>query len=171
MNNNDYYSPTHLSVINSEIKKIRRRYLWHEILPTALIKLLYYDRRITSSILVKLGIKCVLGLYKIQIAHCIIIHQTTTNNVIIEEMNNIRDKIEMIQYSNQYCELVNRKKIRPIRLIELLSVSNMKGQLFNYYSITTNYQNYDYLNKRSIEYQNRIRRDVLTVDIAFRSWI
>ena len=27
MNNDNYYPPTHLSVINSKIKKIRRRYL------------------------------------------------------------------------------------------------------------------------------------------------
>ena len=78
------------------MKKIRRRYLWHEILLIALIKLLYYDRRIASVILIKLGIKCVLGLYKMWIIQYIIIHQTITNNVIIEEINDIRHKIEMI---------------------------------------------------------------------------
>ena len=86
-------------------------------------------------------------------------------------MNNIRDEIEIIQYSNQYLELINSKKIRSIRLIESLSVLNIKCWLFNYYSITTDYQNYDHLNKRSIEYRNQIRRDALTVCIAFRNWI
>jgi len=121
--------------------------------------------------IVKLGTKCLLGLHKMWISHCIIIHQTITDNIIIEEMNDIRDEIEMIYYSNQYLGLVNSKKIRPIRLIELLSVSNIKGWLFNYYSITTDYQSYNCLNKRSIEYQNRIRRDALTTDITFRNWI
>ena len=139
MNNDDYYPLTYLSVINSEIKKIRRRYLWHRILLIALMKLLYHDRRIASVILVKLGIKCRLDLHKMQTTQYIIIHQIITNNIIIEEMNNIRDEIEMIQYSNQYYELVNSKKIRPIRLTESLSVSNMKGWLFNFYSITTDY--------------------------------
>ena len=65
MNNDDYYPPAHLSVINSKMKKIRRRYLWYRILLIALIKLLYHDRRIASVMLVKLGIKYMLGLYKI----------------------------------------------------------------------------------------------------------
>jgi len=53
----------------------------------------------------------------------------------------------MIQYSYQYCELVNNKKIRLIRLTKLSLVSNMKGWLFNFCLITTNYQNYNHLNK------------------------
>ena len=53
----------------------------------------------------------------------------------------------MIQYSYQYCELVNNKKIRLIRLTKLSSVSNMKSLLFSFYLITIDYQNYDYLKK------------------------
>ena len=97
--------------------------------------------------LVKLRIKHLLGLHKMWITCCIIIHQIITNDIIIEEINNVREEIEMIQYSYQYCELVNNKKIRLIRLTKLLSVSNMKSWLFNFYLITTDYQNYDYLNK------------------------
>ena len=97
--------------------------------------------------LVKLGIKYLLGLHKMWITCCIIIHQITTNDIIIEEINNIREEIEMIQYSYQYYELINNKKIRLIRLTESLLVLNMKGWLLNFYLITINYQNYDYLNK------------------------
>ena len=72
----------------------------------------------------------------------------------------------MIQYSYQYCELVNNKKIRLIRLTKLSSVLNMKSLLFSFYLITIDYQNYDYL-KKSIEYKTQIRRDAMTIDIAF----
>ena len=86
-------------------------------------------------------------------------------------MNDIRDGIEIILYFYQYYRLVNRKKIRPIRLNESLLVSSIKGWLFNFYFITTDYQNYDHLNKKSFEYKNWIRKDIMTVDIVFRNWI
>ena len=55
------------------------------------------NRKEAINTLAKLGLVCLLGLYKLQIMHCLIIHLISNDDTIVEEMNDIKPDIELIQ--------------------------------------------------------------------------
>ena len=57
---------------------------------------MYEDEREVKMIMAKLGIRYLLGLYNLWITDCAIIYQSMSDNAIIEEINDIKNKIKII---------------------------------------------------------------------------
>ena len=66
-------------------------------------------------------------------------------------------------------QLVSDNKILLITDIENMQVSKIKEWLFNFYSLTENYEKYDKINNRTLEYRDNIREVASVEDITLRN--
>ena len=99
----------------------------------------------------------------------LIIHAKVSDKTVVEEFLELKNEISKAMLSEEYSELVSEKKIMLVEEIDKLQVSQMKGWLFNFYSLTDNFEQYDRINDQTLGYQNNIR-DVTSVnDIALRN--
>ena len=76
-----------------------------------------------------------------------------------------------IIYTVEYSNLVESKTITGINDIQSLSTAKIKGWLFNYYSVSRDYQKYDVVNERSLGYLRRIRESTSCEDIEYQNSI
>ena len=91
--------------------------------------------------------------------------------MVVEEFLELKDEINKAILSDDYFLLVSENKIVPIFDINKLQVSQMKGQLFSFYSLIDNFDRYDRINHRSLEYQDNIRDAASVEDIVLRNYM
>ena len=89
--------------------------------------------------------------------------------MVVEEFLELKDKINEVLLSDDYSLLVSENKIAPITDINKLQVLQMKGWLFSFYSLIDDFDWYDRINHRSLEYQDNIRDAVSVENIALRN--
>ena len=94
-----------------------------------------------------------------------------SDKTVVEELAELREEVSKVLFSEEYAQLVSDNKIFPITNIENMQVSKMKGWLFNFYSLTENYEKYNMINDRTLEYKDNIREAALVEDIALRNVI
>ena len=83
--------------------------------------------------------------------------------MVVEEFSELKDEINEVILLDDYSLLVSENKIAPITNIEKLQVPRMKGWLFSFYSLIDDFNQYDRINYRLLEYQDNIR-DIVSVE-------
>ena len=81
----------------------------------------------------------------------------------------MKDEIKGICLSKNYIRLVAAGRVKLIRNVKQLHMTKLKGWLFNFYSELGDFDGYDVINTRIIQYQNNIRKAASIDDIAFRN--
>ena len=81
----------------------------------------------------------------------------------------MKDKINEAMLCDDYSLIVSKEKIAPITDINNLQVPQMKGWLFNFYSLIDDYDSYNKINERSLDNRNNIREAASAEDIALRN--
>ena len=91
------------------------------------------------------------------------------DETVVEEFLELKDEINKAILSDDYSLLVSKNKIAPITDIDKLQVPQMKGWLFNFYLLIDDFDRYDRINHRLLEYWDNIRDAALVEDIALRN--
>ena len=94
---------------------------------------------------------------------------TSSNGVTAEEILDLQDEIIDIQQSTNYFEIIASNNINHLMDLTSLSAATMKGWLFNYYSIIENYNKYDKINRRGLQYKAKVCRDSSSNDLSYRA--
>ena len=71
--------------------------------------------------------------------------------------------------SDDYSLLVSENKIAPITDIDKLQVLQMKGWLFSFYLLIDDFDRYDRINYRLLEYWDNIRDAATVKDIVLKN--
>ena len=90
-------------------------------------------------------------LYKLWIIRCQIIYTLVSDGTNIEEKIDLRNEIRNILANN---------KIHIDFDLKRASTAQLKRWLFNFYSRNSNIEAYNNINKRTIEYRNKINRRI-----------
>ena len=98
-----------------------------------------------------------------------IIHANASDDTVVEEFSVLKEKINKAMLSDYYSLLVSEEKIAPIIDANNLRVLQMKGCLFNLYSLIDDCDSYNNINERSLEHRNNIREAASAEDIALRN--
>ena len=72
--------------------------------------------------------------------------------MVVEEFLELKDEINKAILSDDYSLLISENKITSITDINKLQVLQMKGWLFSFYSLIDDFNQYDRINYRSLEY-------------------
>ena len=100
-----------------------------------------------------------------------VIHAKVSDKTVVDEFFALKDKINEVMLFDNYSLLVSEEKIAPIIDVNNLQVLQMKGWLFNFYSLIDDYDSYDKINERLLDYRNNIREAASAEDILLRNSI
>ena len=88
---------------------------------------------------------------------------------MVDDLDELREEVREVLLSEECVQLVSDNKISPINDVENMQLSIMKGWLFNFYSLTENYEKYDKINYRTLEHRYNIIDVASVEDIALRT--
>jgi hypothetical protein len=126
-----------------------------------------YARRIIS----KICRQCILGLYHLWIARCNFIHMRSSEALIIEELMNLRSKLDSLRHIELFQEFLESEDIAFPKDINKVSATVIKGWLFQFYAQIGDVESYEKINETSILYKNNVMRDSSGFDITIRNEI
>ena len=105
------------------------------------------------------------------IQHCSIVHAKVLDETTFEELNKLREEVNKIKFTLEYRDLVDSKEIISINDLQSLLAAKIKGWLFNYYSVSGDFQKYDEVNERLRRYLWKVKESNSSEDITYRNLI
>ena len=96
-------------------------------------------------------------------------HATSSDRVAAEEILDLQDEIIDIQQSTDYFKIITSNNIDHLTNLTPLSAATMKGWLFDYYVAIENYNKYDKINRRGLQYKAKVCRDSSSNDLSYRA--
>lgn len=94
-----------------------------------------------------------------------------SDETTFEELDELCEEVNEIKFTSEHRLLVDRKEITSINDLQPLLPARIKGWLFNYYSVSVDYQKNDAINRRSINYLHKIKESTSCDYIAHRNSI
>ena len=113
----------------------------------------------------------VIQLHQLWIQHYSIVHTKVSDEMMFEELEELQEEVNEIKFTLEYQLLIDSKEITSINNLNSLSAAKIKGWLFNFYSVSGDYQKYNAINRRLINYLYKIRESTSYEDIEYRNSI
>ena len=130
-----------------KLYKIPCRYIWYRFFPSIIIDYIHNDKLSAHRIISKLIKGILIQFHDLWIARCQIIHTSISDRTHIEERIDLRNEIRKVTSSYRIQLDININKI---------TTAQVKGWLFEFYSKQGNIEAYNNINKRTLEYKNKI---------------
>ena len=134
-----------------ELYKIPYRYVWYGFFLSTIIDYIYNDKLSAYRIISKLIKGLLIQFYDLQITRYQIIHTSISDRTHIEERIDLHNKIRRVTSSYRIQLDININKMTTVQL---------KGWLFEFYSKQGNIEVYNNINKRTLEYRNKINNRI-----------
>ena len=92
-------------------------------------------------------------LYILQIIRCKLIHTKIADEVEVKEFQDLKQEFELIIESEVCSLLIEVGKIKALTNSMKVTVTQMRGWLFQFYSEVEDYESYDFLNKNTMNFK------------------